>query len=289
MRSLAAVLALIGCNEVFGIEPTQPGDAVDADGDRVIDTSDNCVDVPNPSQSDEDRDALGDECDNCPLVANFEHETGGDADGVGDSCDPNPVADGDCLIHFDSFREADAFAARWQSRAGSSPAASVEAADGVVILDAAQGTIGIEARDVEPARYDMQLRGRVTVANEGRLVVARDGADVDSGIRCGIADFQNRATQQVVTRYDDGNTIGTSTYMLTASVGDKLFVRSATSAPGKFVCIIEHGFAIGGLDLDVNTPAEPGGPGVTASRTRAEIEAIALYLYQPGTSCPPTT
>lgn len=40
--------------------------ALDADGDGVPDTSDNCPDVSNPDQADTDGDAVGDACDGCP-------------------------------------------------------------------------------------------------------------------------------------------------------------------------------------------------------------------------------
>ena len=40
--------------------------ALDADGDGVPDTSDNCPDVSNPDQADTDGDAVGDACDDCP-------------------------------------------------------------------------------------------------------------------------------------------------------------------------------------------------------------------------------
>lgn len=39
--------------------------ALDADGDGVPDTSDNCPDVSNPDQADTDGDAVGDACDGC--------------------------------------------------------------------------------------------------------------------------------------------------------------------------------------------------------------------------------
>lgn len=75
----------------------------DADDDGVLDSSDNCVNVPNPDQHDQDGDTLGDACDpdrdgdgidngsdNCASTPNAEQRDG-DQDGIGDACDP--VAD----------------------------------------------------------------------------------------------------------------------------------------------------------------------------------------------------
>ena len=42
----------------------------DIDGDRIINSGDNCPFVYNPLQTDSDRDRIGDACDNCPRVRN---------------------------------------------------------------------------------------------------------------------------------------------------------------------------------------------------------------------------
>ena len=61
------------------------------------------------TQSDVDSDLFGDECDNCPSVANAnqadvgETDNGGTADGVGDACDPRPELGGDSLYLFDGL------------------------------------------------------------------------------------------------------------------------------------------------------------------------------------------
>lgn len=59
---------------------------VDADGDGIPNTCDNCPTTANADQVDRDGDGLGDACDNCPLIAN-PGQADGDADGAGDACD----------------------------------------------------------------------------------------------------------------------------------------------------------------------------------------------------------
>jgi hypothetical protein len=113
------VLALAGCDAVFGLHGREP-EPVDAppecvndqDCDQVLDSIDNCVDVPNAEQTDDDHDHIGDACDacvsnplstthdsdndqiidaddNCPGVRNV-GQADADADGVGDACDDDP-------------------------------------------------------------------------------------------------------------------------------------------------------------------------------------------------------
>jgi hypothetical protein len=78
---------------------TDGSDAPDQDGDGVPDADDNCISVPNPDQSNIDRDDEGDACDDdrdgdgfgnepdvCPDVPDPQ-QTDSDNDGVGDACD----------------------------------------------------------------------------------------------------------------------------------------------------------------------------------------------------------
>ena len=64
-------------------------DPTDNDHDGVPDITDNCLDVPNPTQLDSDGDGRGNSSDNCPFVVNIE-QTDTDGDGFGDACDNCP-------------------------------------------------------------------------------------------------------------------------------------------------------------------------------------------------------
>lgn len=64
--------------------------APDKDKDGVPDSTDNCVDVPNPNQLDSDKDGKGDACDNCAAVPNPGQDDA-DNDGKGDVCDTETI------------------------------------------------------------------------------------------------------------------------------------------------------------------------------------------------------
>ncbi|MCH8146641.1 MAG: thrombospondin type 3 repeat-containing protein [Planctomycetes bacterium] len=69
----------------------------DDDDDGVPNAGDNCLLIPNPSQTDQDGDGVGNVCDNCPAVANVD-QTDTDGDGVGDACEGACcLDDGACL------------------------------------------------------------------------------------------------------------------------------------------------------------------------------------------------
>ncbi len=95
---LIAVLVLAGC-EIAPVGSAFPPAPPDADGDGVLDITDNCPLDANPGQEDTDADGQGDVCDtdddndgildaadNCPNVHNPD-QTDVNGDGLGRACD----------------------------------------------------------------------------------------------------------------------------------------------------------------------------------------------------------
>jgi glucose/arabinose dehydrogenase len=74
--------------EVFKIVPNP---FLDADGDGIVDSCDNCPSVRNRDQADTDADGIADACDNCPGIPNPGQEDC-DGDGVGDACESPCIA-----------------------------------------------------------------------------------------------------------------------------------------------------------------------------------------------------
>src|SRR5688572_27509541 len=112
------LLLAVGCNEIYGLDKTDPLVVPDAppppdeDNDGFADADDNCPSLANPDQSEADGDGRGDRCDECPLIpsapsADF------DGDKLGDLCDPSPRAPGDCLLLVDNFTDPAAFDTGW--------------------------------------------------------------------------------------------------------------------------------------------------------------------------------
>jgi len=66
----------------------------DFDCDEILDSNDNCPNVPNFDQEDGDEDGIGDACDSCPTDYNPGQEDN-DVDGLGDVCDDCTDTDGD--------------------------------------------------------------------------------------------------------------------------------------------------------------------------------------------------
>ena len=109
-KALFLIVALVLSVSMYACQEGDEGDVIitsptdpqpDADGDRIPDASDNCVNVANPGQEDADGDGIGDACDgvtdsdgdgiedaadNCPAVSN-PTQADVDGDGIGDACD----------------------------------------------------------------------------------------------------------------------------------------------------------------------------------------------------------
>ncbi len=80
---------------------------VDTDGDGLVDSQDNCVEIQNADQRDHEADGLGDVCDPCPHLPGSNADA--DADGIGDACDPRPGIE-DRFVAFYGFYPGDTLA-----------------------------------------------------------------------------------------------------------------------------------------------------------------------------------
>jgi hypothetical protein len=277
---LAMLVALAGCNTVFGLQPTEHVTGPDFDLDGVPDELDNCWMVAN-DQHDEDNDTIGDACDNCPLFANARQQDEGDGDGVGDDCDPRPTTDGDCLLLFDSFNSSK-FTAHWQ-QLGSGDVRQqegyVELASLAILAQSDTGgpVVGASA----------QLVGHATPHDAGRVRIIIDAADATIGMSCGASMESGMETVDVAIDNGTSNS-GRSEAFLSQPVFDALALRIVTyksTAPTTIIeCTAEHGVAFKYLLDFRNFVTAPATTAVFVDATTFRLDAISIYAFD---TCPP--
>jgi hypothetical protein len=287
-RFAAMVVCALGCNQVLGIQPTAISDR---DGDGIEDIRDNCPDVPNPSQHDEDGDGIGDVCDNCPGVANHAQADDGDGDGVGDACDPHPVDKGDCLIVFDSFADPNAFQTNWKVMSTVTPDVVPEVDD--VWIRTNPGHTGIVALNPDGTTllgiFDVEVSAECALTNPARFAVVTDWIDLNdyrAPFSCTL-DKQSSPYGTLVA-WDRLTSSGNPATMSAPPAGDTLEIRfnSPDTTTGEVQCRAIYGFAIGTVANAANTTIPTGGAGALIDGDSGKIDAIAIYHFQPGTTCP---
>ena len=182
MRVWVVLACLVGCNQVFELNPTILVEN-DRDDDGLLDVIDNCVDVYNPLQENQDGDALGDACDpcvqgansdedgdglldgcdNCPYLVNVD-QANADADDLGDVCDPDNSAH-HVRVRFDGFAEA--LAPEWIPGY-----AEWESLDGAAhpITDPPAGDFGLWSRTIEAIGTSWMVETAVTADDTTGIV-----------------------------------------------------------------------------------------------------------------------
>jgi hypothetical protein len=305
MRRLALVVALAGCNQIFGIDQTRllPDANLDRDGDQVANDVDNCIDVPNPSQSDDDDDGVGDRCDSCPFVENTKQDDG-DGDGVGDTCDPHPLRGADCLVMLDTFEDPAAFDAHWHAVTNVATPATPGAGEVRIEAGATDAYFVMLPRDgagnVLDGRYDVHalLRAPLTPATSAEVGVVSSfaaGAANRYGYLCTVL-APLVGTESHVQAYGAPLPAGlpglASGTMSTRPLGDRLLVRLGVedeAAQPVIRCRADHGVALGVATVDnAMTPVwTDGEPGIAIFEENATVLGVAIYRYTPGGTCAP--
>ena len=116
------VLALAGCNQVYGLDSTTIVDAApdaderpDLDHDGIADVEDPCLNSEADRMADSDLDGVLDGVDNCVFIAN---DGDADGDGVPNACDPYPMLAGDRVRCSTTFQSRELSAMIWRPRSG---------------------------------------------------------------------------------------------------------------------------------------------------------------------------
>ena len=282
------VVLVVGCNQVYSLEPTRQRDAAltetlpDGDGDGIPDVADNCPMIANSPQSDIDRDLRGDLCDECPLIASAPSGDE-DKDGIGDLCDPHPLVIGDCLLLVDTFRDAAAFKTQWTvTRSEIQSTVTVESG-GLVIRPFMPGSTVLVTENTTSGM----------LANVAVLGTAPDKVANVAAISShnGAVSYGCRLVQPSVAA--DGPGTGTtpiSGLVPPDQIGDqfllRLFVSDAKVVPRAIdvSCRVDYGISVG----TEGRPTEPvitGTAGLKVVSTPATISAVGIVVFQPDVAC----
>lgn len=292
-RVVTFVPALVACNQVFNLDQTEPLEELDSDGDRVVDSLDNCPDTFNELQSDTDGDTIGNACDNCPLISNIAQRAVGDRDAIGDACDPHPAEDGDCLIVIDTFEDPDRLRDHWQVITLAGSTSEVTAETGRILIRPSVGdVVALAARggdgELLTAIHDVQFRGTSVLGTGGALYAVTGAAVPSMGHFCGLRYFAPVTNLEIGVAAAVGGSTSTN-FGLGAPIDPDFVIRMTRRNPTTQVpdsCRVDYGVALGTEFFPV-TQRPVGWSGVRVVGSETEITGIALMDRVDG-GCPPT-
>lgn len=285
---MLVVVACVGCNQLYDLQPTEIAVPADRDGDGVPDETDNCVDIPN-DQHDTDADGIGDLCDNCVLVANSGQEHVGDADLLGDVCDPHPVDDGDCLLLLDSFSDPSTFGAHWLVRSDdAAPELHIDPGAVQLVPSATSTGLAIVADDMPPERLDVSVLATLPELTQPVAVFTNSITNTD-GDRCIVQREMNGLPS--ILAFPSGLGPSPRAKLSSLPIREQFLLRHSARvlANGNFEmrCRVDYGVGVAAFQARTQPSfATTGASGVITAHDPITVHAITMSRFQPGVACP---
>jgi Thrombospondin type 3 repeat len=251
----------------------------DDDGDGIINSLDNCPEVPNPGQENEDGDAWGDACDLCPAYASAT-QVDTDGDGVGDACDPRPTTPGEKIILFEGFHHGVPSGSDWETFGTVTPAG-----DSVIAEDPGSGSFSA----LGWAYPEFQVGGREIITTQLAVISQTPSAMVptiasvvdtgdptpDSGIACEIGNDSNGSGFQDIYTLPNGPDIVDQVDTVNLDDTHRLAIQRINQ---KYICYDTYSGGSGTVTGD--SALTTSDPGIAISAQAASVRFDWVMVVQ---------
>jgi hypothetical protein len=129
------------------------------------------------------------------------------------------------------------------------------------------------------------------VTSSGTLAISAisNASTAQTGYGCGLLQTNNLVAEADSTTLSSSTNTGDFMSAEPASADFLLRLKSPNGAAGDpaIGCRADYGLAAGLVELTPPQAPTGGGPGMRLVGGPADLSGIAVYRFQPGTSCPP--